>query len=186
MTKRELVKWLEQKHEQTVRKTNREYTELRLQAKQKLCDSLGFDKAAAQIQEHMDKALAVWSEWTQKIDGVEDVSVHNGRYGLNSVLQWYTGGNRSVYSKTLNNEILAETAEIKRIEETGKELLQNINRNYVNVIAVVQSYKTTKEAAAYLKELGFDLTELENPPAPVTALAVQINTSYLFINKDAA
>jgi hypothetical protein len=33
--------------------------------------------------------------------------------------------------------------------------------------------------------LGFDLTELGNPPAPVTALAVKIDTSYLFLKKAA-
>jgi hypothetical protein len=180
------VKWLERKHDAAVRKTEKEYLALRMQAKQELCDNLGFDKAAAQMQEHLDEALAIWSDWKKKIDGVEGISTHNGHYSLDSSLYPYTGENRGIYKQALNMEIVVSTAEIKRIEETGKDLVDNINRNYMNVIAVVQSFKTTKEAAAYLKELGFDLTELENPPAPITALTVQINTNFLFINKDAA
>ena len=186
MTKRDLVKWLEKKHSEAMQKAKDEYLALRMQAKQKLCDSHGFNQAADQIQEHLDKALAIWGDWKNKIDGVEGISCHNGYHSLNSSLYVYTREGGSFYNQALNEEIAVDSAEIKHIEATGKELLKNITRNYTNVIAVVQSFKTTKEAAAYLKELGFDLGELENPPAPVTALAVQINTSYLFINKNAA
>jgi rhodanese-related sulfurtransferase len=50
------------------------------------------------------------------------------------------------------------------------------------VLATVQRMKRVKEAAAYLKELGFDLSELENPAdSAEKSLMVPVDTNYLFV-----
>ncbi len=186
MTKRDLVKLLERKQEEAINTAATEYQAARGNAKDAVIKAIGFENVAAKMQEHIEKAFDIWKSFSEKALDTEGVSFRGGYINPSNRLYEYVGDAGTVFRYLSNNEIRVNTEAMRQAETAYKELTVNINRNYQNVIAVVQSFKTTKEAAAYLKELGFDLGELENPPAPVTALAVQINTSYLFINKNAA
>lgn len=69
------------------------------------------------------------------------------------------------------------------LEEAKNEMIKGITDNYRNVIANVSNMKNAKLAMEYLKNLGFDLSELvkadENPVT--TALSVEVDTRFLFI-----
>lgn len=71
----------------------------------------------------------------------------------------------------------------KGIKARKNEMIKGITDNYRNVIANVSNMKNAKLAMEYLKNLGFDLSELvkadENPVT--TALSVEVDTRFLFI-----
>lgn len=71
----------------------------------------------------------------------------------------------------------------KGIKARKNEMIKGITDNYRNVIANVSNMKNAKLAMEYLKNLGFDLSDLvkadENPVT--TALSVEVDTRFLFI-----
>ena len=187
MTKRDLVKLLERKQDDAINTAATEYQAARGKAKDAVIQAIGFEIVAAEMQEHIEKAYDLWKSFSEKALDTEGVSFRGGYINPSNRLYEYVGDAGTIFRFLSNNEIKVNTEAMRQAETAYKELTVNINRNYQNVIAVVQSHKTAKEAAEYLTKLGFDLSELGKPPTTVTALTAQINTSYLFLNsKEAA
>lgn len=185
MTKRDLVKWLERKWNGAISSVDNEYYTSLSTAKEDLCCELGFDKAAEEMQELIEKAQNIWNGFKSKCEAMEAVSFRNGYLSPDSRLYEYIGKEGKTFQCLLNNEIRVETESMLNAKGAYNDLTANIKKNYQNVIATVQSLKNVKEAVEYLTTLGFDLSELGKAPEPVTALAVQIDTSYLFLKKAA-
>jgi hypothetical protein len=186
MTKRDLVKWLERKQNEATDAAADEYYAATGKAHNDVLHELGLEKAAKDMQEHIEKAYDIWMDFQKKCAVIDGVSFRDTYSSPSNRLYEYVGEKGTTFRILANSVIKLNTQVFQDAKTAYEDLIINIKRTYQNVIAVVQSFKTTKEAAAYLKDLGFDLNELDNPPAPVTALAVQINTSFLFINKNAA
>lgn len=75
------------------------------------------------------------------------------------------------------------TDALRQLKAKRSETLREIEKNYTNVIANVESMKNAKAAVEYLEKLGFDLSaliEADNHPV-TTALTVEVDTKFLFI-----
>ena len=75
------------------------------------------------------------------------------------------------------------TDTLRQLKAKRSETLREIEKNYTNVIANVESMKNAKTAVEYLEKLGFDLSaliEADNHPV-TTALTVEVDTKFLFI-----
>ena len=75
------------------------------------------------------------------------------------------------------------TDALRQLKIKRSETLREIEKNYTNVIANVESMKNAKTAVEYLEKLGFDLSaliEADNHPV-TTALTVEVDTKFLFI-----
>lgn len=75
------------------------------------------------------------------------------------------------------------TDALRQLKAKRSETLREIEKNYTNVIANVESMKNAKTAVEYLEKLGFDLSaliEADNHPV-TTALTVEVDTKFLFI-----
>lgn len=73
--------------------------------------------------------------------------------------------------------------ELKEGHNYDETTVGEIEKNYINVIANVESMKNAKTAVEYLEKLGFDLSaliEADNHPV-TTALTVEVDTKFLFI-----
>lgn len=185
MTKKDLTKWLTQKEEHAVSESDKAYHE----ARQKLLDEryqmFGFDKVADQIQAKLIEAFKLWNVWKNGLPDDSGFRFSGSWYSLENMLNGFTEEPDATYERLTKMEIKLETKALSNLYREHQRIQENICKTYADVQAVVLSLKTVKEAQAYLKELGFDLTELEKGPQPVTALAVKIDTSYLFLGKTA-
>lgn len=185
MTKRELTKWLAQKEEHAIRQNNNKYREARRKLLDEWYRSLGFDQVAEQIQAHITEAFKVWDTWKNGLPVDSGIRFGGTYYSLEHSFNGFTHEPGAAYQRLTSVEMKLETEALSNLDRESQLIFQNIRKTYADVLAVVASLKTVKEALTYLKELGFDLSELEKEPEQVTALAVKIDISYLFLEKAA-
>lgn len=184
MTKRELLKWLEAKRNRTLMELSSKYNKANAElVNQAIVDS-GLPPVADQMEALIDQVLALWSGWKEQRTDSDEFSFK--RYS-------HVAGNLSKYSNAKGaalrvlacDEFTVQTTAMVKLENEYQATREKTTNNYDNVIAVVESMPKAAMATAYLKELGFDLTEIEPPKQPVTALTVKIDRNYLFLKKAA-
>lgn len=184
MTKTSIVKWLENKRRLTLATVEEKYGAIRKQKVDNLCTELGLKETADQIHTHFDEITRIWNEWKKKHQDQPEVSYTGNWCSLDNTLQNYTNI-EDTYDVILGHTVSLSNNELRMDTKSYQELRLNIIETYDNVIAAVKSMKSVKDAAAYLKELGFDLADLEAGEKPQVALAVQVNTQFLFLKKSA-
>lgn len=97
----------------------------------------------------------------------------------------YTKEKGACYNQLLDGQVQIETDDMLRAKKEYIKMMEQIEANFNAVVATVEGMKTAKDAAAYLKELGFDLSELEEPPTPVM-LAKRVEPRFLLVEQKAA
>lgn len=155
MTKRQLVKWLEAKQSDA--------------------------KAEVEIQ----YATAEKAYFAQRDEALEKVE------GIDTTCGWYTSlttklsdlSDKENIRMYIMKDFTDGTDALRQLKAKRSETLREIEKNYINVIANVESMKNAKTAVEYLEKLGFDLSaliEADNHPV-TTALTVEVDTKFLFI-----
>lgn len=161
MTKRQIIKWLESQSE----------------------------KALAEVETQSEKALmqqaySLTESFKEKVKAeYPGVDTLCGYYGSISYKLANMSSQAEIRSCLLKEFEDGRTEIRKGIKARKNEMIKGITDNYRNVIANVSNMKNAKLAMEYLKNLGFDLSELvkadENPVT--TALSVEVDTRFLFI-----
>jgi len=75
-----------------------------------------------------------------------------------------------------------ETATLATLEKKYNEVTRGVNANYAAVLEEVKNKTNAKRAIAYLKEIGFDVSELEQMEH--TEVATKLDARYLFVGGD--
>jgi hypothetical protein len=184
MTKREILRWLESKRNRTLSELSEKYHIADNELKNCVISATGLPAVAEKMEALIEEAMNLYNNWKKEnseFDGLDYNKYSRASANLNE----FISSKGAALKQITYHDISINTAEMLRLETEYKETRQKIHANYANVMAVVDSIHKAKDAVAYLKELGFDLTEIEAPKEPVTALAVKIDTSYLFLKKAA-
>lgn len=185
INKRSLIKWLTDKKDRALWDAQDEKNRLLAEHSKNILAQLGIKELADKMQGHMAKAAKEWDDWKQREDVKESVdftcySSIDPDYMFNN----WTGAEGQAFS-TIVDRILGVSADkLKPVAAEQDFIIKKIHANYTGVIRVAEGMQTGKEAATYLRSLGFDLSELERQSSPTTSLAIQIDPTYLFLNKD--
>lgn len=186
MTKRELIKYLDNARYSKRISVDSEQRKIIRAVRDKALAELGFDAVAESVQKSLDKAIDSYKKWSDANDGKNGVRVINSYYNhLPTLLYEYTKEKGACYNHLLDNQVQIETDDMLRAKKEYTRLMEQVEANFNTVVATVEGMKTTKDAAAYLKELGFDLSELEEPPTPVM-LAKRVESRFLLVENQAA
>lgn len=79
-------------------------------------------------------------------------------------------------------QVIRSTQMDKNLENQYETLGRKVKKTYETVEGNVRGMANAKQAAEYLKGLGFDLSKLEtDAQAPTTALAAPVDRSYLLL-----
>ena len=79
-------------------------------------------------------------------------------------------------------QVIRSTQMDKNLENQYETLGRKVKKTYETVAGNVRGMANAKQAAEYLKGLGFDLRQLEtDAQAPTTALAAPVDRSYLLL-----
>ena len=79
-------------------------------------------------------------------------------------------------------QVIRDTQMDKNLENQYETLGRKVKKTYETVEGNVRGMANAKQAAEYLKGLGFDLSKLEtDAQAPTTALAAPVDRSYLLL-----
>lgn len=182
MTKREIIKWLERKHMETVNANTDKYNQLTLDYELKRNADCGFDNAVDSVTRSLDSIIGFIEKWYNDV-------ADKGEY---DVTQHYCGnilvGARDLRSKVrrgFERMFSYDDKKFGAIQEERREAESLIHKNYTTVIENVRSMTSAKDAVEYLKMRGFNTSELDAPTKnPCTAIAVPVDTRWLFIKNN--
>lgn len=185
MTKRQLVKFLEQKQVDALENAEKAWKQAKENHKLQFENDVKLNQIAQSVTMLISQADDILDDWHSYIEGhpelgVEWVNTYGClKYKLSELVT--VSGIKTAMSKHITDRSL----EKGQIEKRYAHVKNGITSNYTNVIANVQQLKDAKLGVQYLTELGFDLTTLlEEDKNPVTtALSVPVDTTFLFIPK---
>lgn len=176
MTKREIVKWLEDKKEEALANAAEQYRAAVKSHNESLYTKIELEKIAEAVRMHLENAHEEYIRWKEKHK--EDVNITSYYGGIGSQISSML--NTGIMATMIDRDIDDDTDERKALSKQYDDVKSKIDGNYVNVIANVQSLKTAKLACEYLESLGFDITKISEKKE-CTALAVDVDTRYLFV-----
>ena len=182
MTKRDLIKFLERKMNEKRHAVERSFNAACEGEKERVFGELGLPALATEMQPLLERARDLWDDWKAKNEGYVGLSINSYYYSLLPQLTSCTDSEGATYKKLTNEHIGLESRVLDSLRKQYHNDVERVIATFTTVISTVQQMKHTKEAAVYLKELGFDLSELENPDNQAqTALMVPVDTNYLFV-----
>ncbi len=143
---------------------------------------MGIIEMAEKIQALLQEACDLWDGWVARYEDCDELSTHSHYGSVPAMLSSCTDSEEATYKRLLGESIRLKSLMLDNISKEHKLQQERIIATFITVTSTVQQMKHTKEAAVYLKELGFDLSELEKPADQVqTALMVPVDTNYLFV-----
>lgn len=183
MTKRQLMKFLEQKQEEALNSAKKAYDGAKENYKIQLEKHMKMNEVAKKISMLISQADDTLDEWLQYLNEHPELEVETvNNYGcLKSKLNdFVTDSNIKGYMYKHMHDVSKQKSQL---ETRYNQVKDGIASNYTNVIANVQQLKDAKLGVQYLTELGFDLTALpeEDKNPMTTTLSVAVDTSFLFI-----
>lgn len=187
MTKKQLIKWIEGKQSAALAQIDDQYQKALTDHKAVLYIELGIADLAAEIKPLLDKADALLSAWSER--HAERVTTTSEYYNsLRQRLYPFISSENALYESIIAHEFRDSTPERKQLENRKSEMSREVKANYGNVIRNLEALANAKLGLEYLKELGFDVSEvvaMDEKPV-ITALAVPVDTRFLFLAKEGA
>jgi len=184
MTKKQLIKWVEDKKQDALVRVNERYKQALADHSAALHIELGLAELSASMKPLLAQADDLLMAWQEKWK--ERVSITCYWNSLHNRLYNYTKDDNALYHALCEEEFSDTTDERRRLDQTRKDMEREVVSNYANVLRNVQALKDAKLGLEYLKELGFDVSEIiamDQEPVS-TALAVPVNTRFLFLGKE--
>lgn len=184
MTKKALIKWAACKQQEALALVNERYQAALAVHNTALYAKLGIAEVAAEIHPLLSKAddlLTAWQERCRNVVGLQEYW-----HSLHSQLYKYTKDTNALFERLCEEEFSDTTEERKQLDQQKREMFREVETNYRNVLNNLQALETAKLGLEYLKELGFDISELlSSEQKPIsTALAIPVNTRFLFLAKE--
>ena len=183
MTKKELLKWVERQEEKVLDDLDKKRSEALDAYTEKFKKEIGLDNVASEIQKKFNEIENTLLSWQANLE--KDIIIPPEYYNsIHSKINPFINGPIATNQMLLCSAIrIKESKGYKIIAKKYDELRQRVRHEYSTIHANVEGLKTAILGVEYLESLGFDLTKLKEACAkPVTtALAVPVNTDYLFI-----
>lgn len=180
MTKRDLVKWLESKEQEALNNAEQQYQEAMKLYNEQLYEKIELRKISDEVEGHLEAACKAYEAWEQKHG--ETVRIINGYgCGIGCTIKSTLNRNGGVFKTMIDCDIADKTPEKQKILDKIRTIRKEIKRNYENLIFNVKNMKNAKLACEYLKEIGFDVSNIEAKEEVCTSLVANIDTTYLFI-----
>lgn len=183
MTKKILLKWLEEQKAIAIEKAKTAQTEELAAYDAKLYETVGLDAVASKVQALLTEAEQVVIDWHKEHSDLIGEG-RTGYYGtIHNVLYSWLHSETATRGQLISYEISKDTAGQRALQSKHSELCRQIEKNYDAVIMNVSRVANAKLGVEYLKELGFDMSSLEtlaDRPSE-TALALPIDTRFLLL-----
>lgn len=182
MTKRQLMKWLETKQSDARAEVENQYATAEKAYFTQRDEALKINETVDEVFRLISEADTVVNRWKEALEKVKGIDTTRG---------WYTSlttklsdlSDKENIRMYIMKDFTDGTDALRQLKAKRSETLREIEKNYTNVIANVESMKNAKTAVEYLEKLGFDLSaliEADNHPV-TTALTVEVDTKFLFI-----
>lgn len=178
MTKRELIKWLEDKRSEALSNVSDQYQEAVNAHDAALYKTIGLEEVSKSIEGHLRAAYEVYTEWAKRNE--DCVRIRHSCYAVGGMIEMILNYNGGVFKRMVDGDFEDIMPKRERLLDEKDRVYDEIKRNYENLIINVKSLKSAKLACEYLEGLGFDISKISEKEE-CTALAVEVDTRYLFV-----
>lgn len=185
MTKKLLLKWLEQQRSKALAIVDGQERACKEELNEKKYQTCGLEALVAEISPKLNEVydrVVAWHEQYKDILGENRMTCNSIGYRLYPLT-----GTPAALLELMKTQEFARTAADADLKSRFSDLRSEVMRTYSNVMKNVENLANAKLGMDYLRELGFDLTSLltlEEKPVE-TALACPINTQFLLLRKEA-
>lgn len=145
-------------------------------------EALKINETVDEVFRLISEAGTVANRWKEALEKVEGIDTTRGWY-ISLTTKLSDLSDKENIRMYIMKDFTDGTDALRQLKAKRSETLREIEKNYTNVIANVESMKNAKTAVEYLEKLGFDLSaliEADNHPV-TTALTVEVDTKFLFI-----
>ena len=178
MTKVQLLKWLDGKQREALAEVKEQHRAAQERLLAMKIEKSGYPEFAASVlpllQEVFDKLEAIHKDH-------EDL-IGPSYYSYGELPHTLRFCGNTPPEDRLMAQVIRSTQMDKNLENQYETLGRKVKKTYETVAGNVRGMANAKQAAEYLKGLGFDLRQLEtDAQAPTTALAAPVDRSYLLL-----
>ena len=180
MTKVQLLKWLDGKQREALAEVKEQHRAAQERLLAMKIEKSGYPEFAASVLPLLQEAFNKLETIHKDHEDIIGPSYYS--YGeLPHTLRFIFCGNTPPEDR-LMAQVIRSTQMDKNLENQYETLGRKVKRTYETVAGNVRGMANAKQAAEYLKGLGFDLSRLEtDAQAPTTALAAPVDRSYLLL-----
>lgn len=175
LSKKDVSTYVERMQENVEKKVKEEYESACTAEKNRIIDESGMRDNIKRMQRLMNQLVKENGELN---------AIINNTHGLNYQKYGYDGVTRKLseienVEKAVLKYMEYDSTELLRLKKKYEEIIHNVKANYTAVLAEVKNKTNAKRAVEYLKELGFDVSALEQMQN--TEIMVQLDKRYLFV-----
>ena len=176
MKKRELMEFIDKVERKAVYSIKDKFNAQIQIEKSNVLKNNGYVERISKIQNKVNELFI--EAQALYLDMKEDVTTRYDYYNNTATkLSDYTGGDTILTNDMVHCNF--DGGSVERIRYTRDEEIKAIKDNYGKVRVICESYSSANKIAEYLKELGFDLSTMENKETQ--ALTVKIDKTKLFV-----
>lgn len=180
VAKKDVIVFVEKKHSAALKTVEEEYRSAVKAEEDRIAEESGVAACVQRIERALNKVHQEHAALAELVEKSAEMSYSNDYRTLGAQLN-RLGRVEAGTIECINFETDVLTKLVKR----HREVTRGVNANYAAVLEEVKNKTNAKRAIAYLKEIGFDVSELEQMEH--TEIATKLDTRYLFVggNKDA-
>lgn len=184
MTKKLLLKWLEQQKAKALETVSRQEKACQADLNEKKYQTVGLEALVAEIGPKLNEVYDTVMAWHEKYEAV--LGQNRGTYNSVCTRLYPLTGTSASLLHLMKEQEFARTADDIALRDKFRDLSNEVVRTYNNVMKNIENLANAKLGMEYLQGLGFDLTSLlalDEKPVE-TALACPINTQFLLLHKE--
>lgn len=184
MTKKLLLKWLEQQKAKALETVSRQEKACQMDLNEKKYQTVGLEALVAEIGPKLNEVYDTVMAWHEKYEAV--LGQNRGTYNSVCTRLYPLTGTPASLLHLMKEQEFVRTADDIALRDKFRDLSNEVARTYNNVMKNIENLANAKLGMEYLQGLGFDLTSLlalDEKPVE-TALACPINTQFLLLHKE--
>lgn len=178
LSKRDVSAYVDRMQEQAEIKVKEEYNAARSAAENRVLDESGIREQIKKMQRLVNQLVKENSELNDLLRNAPGLIYQPKAYG------GLTGRLSDIecVEQVIKRYLAYNASDLVRMKKKFEDTLRNVRANYATVAAEVKNKTNAKRAVEYLKELGFDVTALEQMQN--TEIMVQLDKRYLFLGQE--
>lgn len=176
LTKKDVLIFAERMQDNAEKAVKEDYNNARKSEEERIIHESGAEETIKTMQRLMNQMIRENSKLNEILEGSQRIT-YCRNYSNGLTRRFSDMENIKNYAK---NHMEFESSELVRLKLKYDETKENIMANYEAVKAEIKNKTNAKRALEYLKELGFDVTSLEQMQK--SEIAVKLDKRYLFLN----
>lgn len=175
LSKRDVSVYVEHMQEQAEKNVKEEYNAARSVVENRILDESEIRELIKKMQRLVNQLIKENEELNAVLKNASELIYQT--LGYDSMTRKLS--DIECVEKVIKKYLEYDSSELVRMKKKFEETLRNVRANYATVAAEVKNKTSAKRAVEYLKELGFDVTTLEQMQN--TEIMVQLDKRYLFV-----